>query len=73
MTTYEKKMDDVSAEADIDSGEVQPVADSTPHLARKLGGKEVQLFAIGGAIGTSAYTYFTAPILADYLRAQVCS
>lgn len=59
MATNEKKVDNVSVDADADFGEVRPVAYSTAHLARKLGGKEVQLFAIGGAIGTSACTHLS--------------
>ncbi|KAI1342476.1 general amino acid permease [Xylariaceae sp. FL0016] len=40
---------------DVGVGEAQSVASSQDHLQRKLGGKEVQLFAIGGAIGTSVF------------------
>ncbi|KAK4948127.1 hypothetical protein LTR10_013181 [Elasticomyces elasticus] len=40
---------------DVDVGEAQEIASGAAHLKRKLGGKEVQLFAIGGAIGTSVF------------------
>ena len=55
MADAEKKVHAVDVEAETGSGEVQII--STPHLQRKLGGKEVQLFAIGGAIGTSMFSY----------------
>jgi amino acid transporter len=42
-----------TARVDIDVGETQAVPSGAAHLQRKLGGKEVQLFAVGGAIGTS--------------------
>ncbi|KAH8653600.1 putative general amino acid permease [Xylariales sp. PMI_506] len=37
------------------TGEVLSIDPSTSHLQRKLGGKEVQLFAISGAIGSSVF------------------
>ena len=53
-----EKADDKSVSVDVGAGEVRLVPPpSRPHLERKVGGKEVQLFAIGGAIGTSALTY----------------
>lgn len=42
---------------DIAVGETQDVSPPPAHLQRKLGAKEVQLFAIGGAIGTSRQTH----------------
>ncbi|KAF2636801.1 putative general amino acid permease [Massarina eburnea CBS 473.64] len=50
----EKKVQAVDVD-DVRSGEVQDVSSGTAHLQRRLGGKEVQLFAIGGAIGTSIF------------------
>lgn len=44
---------------DIAVGEARDVSPPPAHLQRKLGGKEVQLFAIGGAIGTSRQTHAT--------------
>lgn len=38
---------------DVGIGEAELKSSPDAHLQRKLGGKEVQLFAIGGAIGTS--------------------
>ena len=53
-----EKADDKSVSVDVGAGEVRLVPPpSRPHLERKVGGKEVQLFAIGGAIGTSTLTY----------------
>ncbi|OKL56905.1 hypothetical protein UA08_07858 [Talaromyces atroroseus] len=40
---------------DAGMGSVSDVTSGSQALHRKLGGKEVQLFAIGGAIGTSLY------------------
>ncbi|KAI1341770.1 putative general amino acid permease [Xylariaceae sp. FL0016] len=42
-------------QSDQDAGSVVDVTAGSQALHRKLGGKEVQLFAIGGAIGTSLY------------------
>ncbi|KAL4908425.1 hypothetical protein BDW74DRAFT_175107 [Aspergillus multicolor] len=42
------------AEPDISAG--------SQHLHRKLGGKEIQLFAVGGAIGTSLYVQMGASL-----------
>lgn len=52
MAEAEKKTYSIDAEADVSSGDVQVVHPDS-NLKRRLGGKEVQLFAIGGAIGTS--------------------
>jgi amino acid transporter len=41
--------------ADIEIGSIHHVHPSGQHLQRKLRSKEVQLFAIGGAIGTSLF------------------
>ncbi|KAJ9142928.1 Amino acid/polyamine transporter I [Pleurostoma richardsiae] len=49
------KEEEKSVGVDVGSGEVHSLQTRTPHLERKLGGKEVQLFAIGGAIGTSVF------------------
>ena len=38
---------------DVFAGESQAIPSGAAQLHRKLGGKEVQLFAMGGAIGTS--------------------
>jgi amino acid permease len=43
----------INADPDVSSSEAQDLSLSASHLQRRLGGKEVQLFAIGGAIGTS--------------------
>lgn len=43
---------DVASGQDVASGEYADVAPPSEHLQRRLGGKEVQLFAIGGAIGS---------------------
>lgn len=48
------KQEESDVSVDVDAGEVHPVSAAKPNLQRRLGGKEVQLFAIGGAIGTSA-------------------
>ncbi|KIW37820.1 uncharacterized protein PV06_09805 [Exophiala oligosperma] len=40
---------------DVGIGEAELKSSPDAHLQRKLGGKEVQLFAIGGAIGTSVF------------------
>lgn len=40
---------------DVGIGEAELRSSPDAHLQRKLGGKEVQLFAIGGAIGTSTF------------------
>ena len=40
---------------DIEVGSTQLITAGSQHLQRKLGSKEVQFFAIGGAIGTSLY------------------
>lgn len=40
---------------DVDVGTAVPTTAGSQSLHRKLRGKEVQLFAIGGAIGTCAY------------------
>jgi len=42
---------------DVDVGEAATIPSGAAHLQRKLGGKEVQLFALGGAIGTSTPTH----------------
>ncbi|GKT97549.1 general amino acid permease [Colletotrichum tofieldiae] len=44
-----------SSNIDIDVGDVLDSTAGSQALHRKLRGKEVQLFAIGGAIGTSLY------------------
>ncbi|GME65054.1 hypothetical protein GTA08_BOTSDO02731 [Neofusicoccum parvum] len=41
--------------SDVETGESQLVSAGSQHLQRKLRSREVQLFAIGGAIGTSLY------------------
>ncbi len=58
MATEEPKIASTEkTTADVDVGEtLQTVPSGTAHLQRKLGGKEVQLFAVGGAIGTSAFS-----------------
>lgn len=38
-----------------DSGSMDDINTGSQHLHRKLRGKEVQLFAIGGAIGTCTF------------------
>ncbi|KAH8646174.1 putative general amino acid permease [Xylariales sp. PMI_506] len=49
-------VDEKTSDVDVSSGDVQYVVPHRKeHLARKLGGKEVQLFAVGGAIGTSVF------------------
>ncbi|KAL2817654.1 amino acid permease/ SLC12A domain-containing protein [Aspergillus granulosus] len=42
------------------SGEL--ISAGSQHLHRKLGGKEIQLFAVGGAIGTSLYVQMGASL-----------
>lgn len=46
---------EATAESDIKVGSTQLITAGSQNLQRKLGSKEVQLFAIGGAIGTSLY------------------
>lgn len=46
---------EATAESDIEVGSTQFITAGSQQLHRKLGSKEVQLFAIGGAIGTSLY------------------
>lgn len=46
---------EVVAQADVEVGSTELITAGSQHLQRKLGSKEVQLFAIGGAIGTSLY------------------
>lgn len=41
------------ATSNVDEGEI--VSEGSQQLHRKLRGKEIQLFAIGGAIGTCAW------------------
>lgn len=41
--------------SDVEVGDTQLVSAGSQHLHRKLRSREVQLFAIGGAIGTSLY------------------
>jgi amino acid permease len=53
MDSPAKSPTEKTADVDVASGEFQGVSFKNEQLARKLGGKEVQLFAIGGAIGTS--------------------
>lgn len=43
---------DISPAYDLTSREVYSFHSTGDHLQRRLGGKEVQLFAIGGAIGS---------------------
>lgn len=45
----------VASETDVEVGSAQLITAGSQQLHRKLGSKEVQLFAIGGAIGTSLY------------------
>lgn len=51
-----------NADVDIDVGFCEDVAPKPQHLHRKLRGKEVQLFAIGGAIGTCKFDRFVLEI-----------
>ena len=44
---------DKDATQDVVASESGAISSGAAHLQRKLGGKEVQLFAMGGAIGTS--------------------
>lgn len=44
-----------STNSDVEIGDTQLVSAGSQHLHCKLRSKEVQLFAIGGAIGTSLY------------------
>ncbi|KAF2169363.1 hypothetical protein M409DRAFT_20586 [Zasmidium cellare ATCC 36951] len=46
---------EVTTEADVEVGSAQLITAGSQQLHRKLESKEVQLFAIGGAIGTSLY------------------
>ncbi|KAI9370277.1 amino acid permease/ SLC12A domain-containing protein [Aspergillus egyptiacus] len=62
-----KPTDDAAPGADFDqkpepalSGEL--ISAGSQHLHRKLGGKEIQLFAVGGAIGTSLYVQMGASL-----------
>lgn len=48
------------ASSDVDEGEVAPVGSQQLH--RKLRGKEIQLFAIGGAIGTSLFVQMSSAL-----------
>ncbi|KAK4503418.1 hypothetical protein PRZ48_004333 [Zasmidium cellare] len=45
----------VASETDVEVGSAHLITAGSQQLHRKLGSKEVQLFAIGGAIGTSLY------------------
>lgn len=45
----------VNAGPDVEIGDSESISRNSHHLHRKLGSKEVQLFAIGGAIGTSLF------------------
>jgi len=53
-----KAVDDDAASSTSDdaTGMVTDISTGSQHLHRKLRGKEVQLFAIGGAIGTCKYS-----------------
>ncbi|KAL2833021.1 amino acid permease/ SLC12A domain-containing protein [Aspergillus cavernicola] len=48
--------------SDADAGTISDITAGSQALHRKLGGKEVQLFAIGGAIGTSLYVQMGAAL-----------
>lgn len=48
---------------DIRDGESVGISAGSQHLHRKLRGKEVQLFAIGGAIGTCMHPFPTSGLL----------
>ncbi|TVY42493.1 General amino acid permease [Lachnellula occidentalis] len=52
---HEKGPPDTTVASDSASGSVEVVNAESQHLQRKMRGKEVQLFAIGGAIGTSLF------------------
>ena len=52
----EDKSKEVDVNVDVASSEAQVIPSGAMQLQRKLGGKEVQLFAIGGAIGTSEFS-----------------
>ncbi|KAL2823575.1 amino acid permease/ SLC12A domain-containing protein [Aspergillus cavernicola] len=57
--TPEPDPDQKSSEAAL-PGEL--ISAGSQHLHRKLGGKEIQLFAVGGAIGTSLYVQMGASL-----------
>jgi yeast amino acid transporter len=56
-SVYETKVDSSTSRenSDPEAGSMQDGAFSAHELHRKLNSKQVQLFAIGGAIGTSLY------------------
>lgn len=49
---HEKGPPDIIVAIDSGSGSLEIVNAGSQHLQHKMRGKEVQLFAIGGAIGT---------------------
>lgn len=64
-----KDIKEPSPETDIDqkheeaalSGEL--ISAGSQQLQRKLGGKEIQLFAVGGAIGTCMFLFTVLPCI----------
>ncbi|CEN59256.1 Putative General amino acid permease [Aspergillus calidoustus] len=68
LSQRKKSTDNPPGDADADhkgpeaamSGEL--ISAGSQHLHRKLGGKEIQLFAVGGAIGTSLYVQMGASL-----------
>ena len=57
MAWKEKPVADApAAGSDVSEGVVSDIQAGSQHLHRKLRSKEVQLFAIGGAIGTCEYS-----------------
>ncbi|KAL3459371.1 amino acid permease/ SLC12A domain-containing protein [Aspergillus heterothallicus] len=66
LSQRKKSDENVSRDADHKGPEAamsgELISAGSQHLHRKLGGKEIQLFAVGGAIGTSLYVQMGASL-----------
>lgn len=54
--------DVIVSTTNVEADNTELLSAGSQHLQRKLGSKEVQLFAIGGAIGTSLYVQMGAAL-----------
>ncbi|KAL2832779.1 amino acid permease/ SLC12A domain-containing protein [Aspergillus pseudoustus] len=66
LSQRKKSDDNIRGDADQKGPEAampgELISAGSQHLHRKLGGKEIQLFAVGGAIGTSLYVQMGASL-----------